>query len=337
MIRFQNIQKIYQKEGHSLTALQDVNLQINEGDIFGFIGYSGAGKSSLIRLVNQLEKPTSGEVVINGQNIAHHSASEIRDHKKSIGMIFQHFNLLETKTVAQNIAMPLLLSGVSKKDIERRVDDILAYVELSDKKHQYPGQLSGGQKQRVGIARALINNPKILLCDEATSALDPQTTLSILSLLKKINREQKITILLVTHEMEVIEQVCHRVAVMEAGRIVEEGTVLEIFSNPQHPTTQKFVRTVLNEEIPERVLHNLEHQNNIYRLEFLGSSAQQPVVNELILQDKIKINILFANMKEISGVVLGSMFVQLIGDNESIHQGVEFLRQRGVAVSKGVL
>ncbi|ELZ5938330.1 MULTISPECIES: methionine ABC transporter ATP-binding protein [Providencia] len=337
MIRFQNIQKIYQKEGHSLTALQDVNLQINEGDIFGFIGYSGAGKSSLIRLVNQLEKPTSGEVVINGQNIAHHSASEIRDHKKSIGMIFQHFNLLETKTVAQNIAMPLLLSGVSKKDIERRVDDILAYVELSDKKHQYPGQLSGGQKQRVGIARALINNPKILLCDEATSALDPQTTLSILSLLKKINREQKITILLVTHEMEVIEQVCHRVAVMEAGRIVEEGTVLEIFSNPQHPTTQKFVRTVLNEEIPERVLHNLEHQNNIYRLEFLGSSAQQPVVNELILQDKIKINILFANMKEISGVVLGSMFVQLIGDNENIHQGVEFLRQRGVAVSKGVL
>lgn len=337
MIRFQNIQKIYQKEGHSLTALQDVNLQINEGDIFGFIGYSGAGKSSLIRLVNQLEKPTSGEVVINGQNIAHHSASEIRDHKKSIGMIFQHFNLLETKTVAQNVAMPLLLSGVSKKDIERRVDDILAYVELSDKKHQYPGQLSGGQKQRVGIARALINNPKILLCDEATSALDPQTTLSILSLLKKINREQKITILLVTHEMEVIEQVCHRVAVMEAGRIVEEGTVLEIFSNPQHPTTQKFVRTVLNEEIPERVLHNLEHQNNIYRLEFLGSSAQQPVVNELILQDKIKINILFANMKEISGVVLGSMFVQLIGDNENIHQGVEFLRQRGVAVSKGVL
>lgn len=337
MIRFQNIQKIYQKEGHSLTALQDVNLQINEGDIFGFIGYSGAGKSSLIRLVNQLEKPTSGEVVINGQNIAHHSASEIRDHKKSIGMIFQHFNLLETKTVAQNIAMPLLLSGVSKKDIERRVDDILAYVELSDKKHQYPGQLSGGQKQRVGIARALINNPKILLCDEATSALDPQTTLSILSLLKKINREQKITILLVTHEMEVIEQVCHRVAVMEAGRIVEEGTVLEIFSNPQHPTTQKFVRTVLNEEIPERVLHNLEHQNNIYRLEFLGSSAQQPVVNELILQDKIKINILFANMKEISGVVLGSMFVQLIGDNENIHQGVEFLRQRGVAISKGAL
>ncbi|EKT63788.1 methionine ABC transporter ATP-binding protein [Providencia burhodogranariea] len=337
MITFQNIQKIYEKEGHSLAALKDVNLHVNEGDIFGFIGYSGAGKSSLIRLVNQLEKPTSGEVIINGENIADHSPAEIRAHKKSIGMIFQHFNLLETKTVAQNIAMPLLLSGVDKHEINRRVDDILAYVELSDKKNQYPGQLSGGQKQRVGIARALINNPKILLCDEATSALDPQTTLSILSLLKKISREQNITILLVTHEMEVIEHVCNRVAVMEAGRVVEEGTVLDIFANPKHATTQKFVRTVLNEEIPERVLHNLEHQNNIYRLEFLGSSAQQPVVNELILQDKVKINILFANMKEISGVVLGSMFVQIVGDESHITEAIDFLRQRGVAVSKGAL
>lgn len=335
MILFQNIQKIYEKDGHSLTALQDVNLHINEGDIFGFIGYSGAGKSSLIRLANQLEKPTSGEVVINGQNIAHHSAAEIRAHKKSIGMIFQHFNLLETKTVAQNIAMPLILSSFNKHEIDQRVDDILAYVELSDKKHQYPGQLSGGQKQRVGIARALINNPKILLCDEATSALDPQTTQSILSLLKKINKEQNITILLVTHEMEVIEQICNRVAVMENGRVVEEGTILDIFAKPQHPTTQKFVRTVLNEEIPERVLHNLEHQNNVYRLEFLGSSAQQPVVNELILQDKVKINILFANMKEISGVVLGSMFVQIIGDDLAIKDAVDFLRQRGVAVNQG--
>ncbi|MCW2255280.1 D-methionine transport system ATP-binding protein [Providencia alcalifaciens] len=337
MITFQNIQKIYEKEGHSLAALQDVNLQVNEGDIFGFIGYSGAGKSSLIRLVNQLEKPTSGEVIINGENIADHSPDEIRAHKRSIGMIFQHFNLLETKTVAQNIAMPLLLSGVNKHEINRRVDDILTYVELSDKKNQYPGQLSGGQKQRVGIARALINNPKILLCDEATSALDPQTTLSILSLLKKISREQNITILLVTHEMEVIEHVCNRVAVMEAGRVVEEGTVLDIFANPKHATTQKFVRTVLNEEIPERVLHNLEHQSNIYRLEFLGASAQQSVVNELILQDKVKINILFANMKEISGVVLGSMFVQMVGDESHIIEAIDFLRQRGVAVSKGAL
>ncbi|MGG4609358.1 methionine ABC transporter ATP-binding protein [Providencia sp. Me31A] len=337
MITFQNIQKIYEKDGQSLVALQDVNLHINKGDIFGFIGYSGAGKSSLIRLVNQLEKPTSGAVIINGENIAHHTPAEIRAHKKSIGMVFQHFNLLETKTVAQNIAMPLLLSGVDKQEINHRVDNILEYVELTDKKNQYPGQLSGGQKQRVGIARALINNPQILLCDEATSALDPQTTRSILQLLKKINQEQKITILLVTHEMEVIEQICNRVAVMESGQIVEEGTVLDIFANPQQQTTQRFVGTVLNQEIPERVLHNLEHQQNVYRLEFLGSSAQQPVVNELMLKEIVKINILFANMKEISGVVLGSMFVQLIGNENNIDEAILFLRHHGVAVNKGVL
>ncbi|MDD9339706.1 MAG: ATP-binding cassette domain-containing protein [Providencia heimbachae] len=337
MITFQNVQKVYEKNGQSLVALQDINLHINKGDIFGFIGYSGAGKSTLIRLVNQLEKPTGGAVIINEQNIADHSPAEIRNHKKSIGMIFQHFNLLETKTVAQNIAMPLVLIGIDKQEINRRVDSILEYVELSDKKNQYPGQLSGGQKQRVGIARALINNPQILLCDEATSALDPQTTQSILLLLQKISREQDITILVVTHEMEVIEQVCNRVAVMESGRIVEEGTLLDIFAKPQHLTTQKFVSTVLNEEIPERVLHNLEHRQDVYRLEFLGKSAHEPVVNELMLQNKVKINILFANMKEISGIVLGSMFVQIIGNKTDIDDAIQFLRHRGVAVNKGAL
>ncbi|BBG59359.1 Methionine import ATP-binding protein MetN [Providencia rustigianii] len=337
MITFQNVQKVYEKDGQSLVALQDINLHINKGDIFGFIGYSGAGKSSLIRLVNQLEKPSNGAVVIDQQNIAEHSPAQIRAHKKSIGMIFQHFNLLETKTVAQNIAMPLKLLGINRQEIERRVDNILEYVELSDKKNQYPNQLSGGQKQRVGIARALINNPQILLCDEATSALDPQTTGAILSLLQKINREQNITILLVTHEMEVIEQICNRVAVMESGKIVEEGTVLDIFAQPQHSTTQKFVRTVLNEEIPERVLHQLEHQEDVYRLEFLGKSAQEPVVNELIIKNIVKVNILFANMKEINGVVLGSMFVQILGNKQQIDEAVDYLRQRGVAVNKGTL
>lgn len=337
MITFQNVQKVYEKDGQSLVALQDINLHINKGDIFGFIGYSGAGKSSLIRLVNQLEKPSNGAVVIDQQNIAEHSPAQIRAHKKSIGMIFQHFNLLETKTVAQNIAMPLKLLGINKQEIERRVDNILEYVELSDKKNQYPNQLSGGQKQRVGIARALINNPQILLCDEATSALDPQTTGAILALLQKINREQNITILLVTHEMEVIEQICNRVAVMESGKIVEEGTVLDIFAQPQHSTTQKFVRTVLNEEIPERVLHQLEHQEDVYRLEFLGKSAQEPVVNELIIKNIVKVNILFANMKEINGVVLGSMFVQILGNKQQIDEAVDYLRQRGVAVNKGTL
>ncbi|WP_433586843.1 methionine ABC transporter ATP-binding protein [Providencia alcalifaciens] len=337
MIEFNNVQKVYNKNGQSLIALQDINLHINKGDIFGFIGYSGAGKSSLIRLVNQLEKPSSGSITVGQHNLAEHSPSQTRAHKKSIGMIFQHFNLLETKTVAQNVAMPLVLLGVDKHEIMQRVDNILEYVELSDKKNQYPNQLSGGQKQRVGIARALINNPQILLCDEATSALDPQTTASILALLQKINREQSITILLVTHEMEVIEQICHRVAVMESGRIVEEGTVLDIFAQPKHPTTQKFVGTVLNEKIPERVLHQLEHQDDVYRLEFLGKSAQEPVVNELIMKNIIKINILFANMKEINGVVLGSMFVQMLGDKMRIDEAIAFLRHRGVAVNKGTV
>ncbi|HHR6078253.1 TPA: methionine ABC transporter ATP-binding protein [Providencia alcalifaciens] len=337
MIEFNNVQKVYEKNGQSLIALQDINLHINKGDIFGFIGYSGAGKSSLIRLVNQLEKPSSGSIKVDQQNLAEHTPSQTRAHKKSIGMIFQHFNLLETKTVEQNVAMPLVLLGIDKHEIARRVDNILEYVELSDKKNQYPNQLSGGQKQRVGIARALINNPQILLCDEATSALDPQTTASILALLQKINREQKITILLVTHEMEVIEQICHRVAVMESGRIVEEGTVLDIFAHPQHPTTQKFVGTVLNEKIPDRVLHQLEHQEDVYRLEFLGKSAQEPVVNELIIKNIIKINILFANMKEINGVVLGSMFVQILGEKQQIDEAVTYLRHRGVAVNKGTV
>ncbi len=335
MITFKNIDKFYTKDKQELHALKDINLQVNEGDIFGFIGYSGAGKSSLIRLVNQLERPSSGEVIVNGVNVAKLSPADERAHKKSIGMIFQHFNLLETKTVAQNVAMPLLLSGVDKKEMDERVDAILEYVELSDKKHSHPNQLSGGQKQRVGIARALINNPKILLCDEATSALDPQTTQSILSLLKKINREQKITILLVTHEMEVIEQVCHKVAVMENGHVVESGIVLDIFASPQHATTKKFVNTVLNEEIPERILHSLEQQEHVYRLEFLGQSAKEPVVNELMLQGKVKVNILFANQREIGGVVLGSMFVQLVGEQDDVVEAVAFLKNRGVGVNRG--
>ncbi|MBP6563863.1 MAG: ATP-binding cassette domain-containing protein [Neisseriaceae bacterium] len=334
MITFKHIDKTYVKHQQTVHALSDINLHIGEGAIFGFIGYSGAGKSTLIRLVNQLELPSSGEVWVNGINIAQFDPRARRQHKKGIGMIFQHFYLLETKTVAQNVAMPLVLSGVHKQEIDARVDAILAYVDLSDKKHNHPNQLSGGQKQRVGIARALINNPKILLCDEATSALDPQTTLSILALLKKINREQNITILLVTHEMEVIEQICDHVAVMENGQVVETGTVLEVFAHPKTPTAQKFVRTVLHEHMPEALRHKLPQANHIYRLEFLGSSAQEPVMNELILQDRVKVNILFANMREISAVVLGSMFVQFIGAEAEINAAIAFLQDRGVGVHR---
>lgn len=335
MIIFENIKKTYIKNKQQVHALNDINLTVDTGDIYGLIGWSGAGKSSLIRLVNQLEKPTSGIVKVDGVDLNKLDVKAQRAHKKKIGMIFQHFNLLESKTVAQNIAIPLVLQGINKEEIERRVEAMLSYVDLSGKKASYPSQLSGGQKQRVGIARALITEPSILLCDEATSALDPQTTLSILKLLKQINSERNITILLVTHEMEVISSICNKVAVMEKGQVIEQGSVLDIFSAPQQETTKKFVSTVINAEIPEAVLDSLTEQGNIFRLEFLGDSAREPVVNELILKQLVEINILFANMREIGGVVLGSMFIQMNGTETDVDKAVAFFQERGVKVERG--
>lgn len=335
MIIFENIKKTYIKNKQQVHALNDINLTVDTGDIYGLIGWSGAGKSSLIRLVNQLEKPTSGIVKVDGVDLNKLDVKAQRAHKKKIGMIFQHFNLLESKTVAQNIAIPLVLQGINKEEIERRVEAMLSYVDLSGKRASYPSQLSGGQKQRVGIARALITEPSILLCDEATSALDPQTTLSILKLLKQINSERNITILLVTHEMEVISSICNKVAVMEKGQVIEQGSVLDIFSAPQQETTKKFVSTVINAEIPEAVLDSLTEQGNIFRLEFLGDSAREPVVNELILKQLVEINILFANMREIGGVVLGSMFIQMNGTETDVDKAVAFLQERGVKVERG--
>lgn len=335
MIIFENIKKTYIKNKQQVHALNDINLTVDTGDIYGLIGWSGAGKSSLIRLVNQLEKPTSGTVTVDGVDLNKLDTKAQREHKKKIGMIFQHFNLLESKTVAQNIAIPLVLQGLKRDEIDRRVNAMLSYVDLAGKKQSYPSQLSGGQKQRVGIARALITEPTILLCDEATSALDPQTTLSILKLLKQINSERNITILLVTHEMEVISSICNKVAVMEKGQVIEKGTVLDIFSAPQQETTKKFVSTVINAKIPEAVLDSLVEQENIFRLEFLGNSAREPVVNELILKQLVEINILFANMREIGGVVLGSMFIQMNGIETDVEKALAFLQDRGVRVERG--
>lgn len=335
MIIFENINKTYIKNKQRVHALNDINLTVETGDIYGLIGWSGAGKSSLIRLVNQLEKPTSGTVMVDGVNVNNLTGTAQRQHKKNIGMIFQHFNLLESKTVAQNVAIPLVLQGIPRPEIDQRVNEMLAYVDLTAKKDSYPSQLSGGQKQRVGIARALITEPTILLCDEATSALDPQTTLSILKLLKQINDERKITILLVTHEMEVIASICNKVAVMEKGQIIEQGSVLDIFSTPKQETTKKFVSTVLSPQIPEAILASLPQQNNIFRLEFVGDSAKKPVVNELILKQLVEINILFGNMREISGVVLGSMFIQMNGTEDKIETAVTFLKDKGVHIERG--
>ena len=336
MIEFKDISKHYELKGQTIRALDQINLEIPEGSIFGIIGYSGAGKSTLIRLINLLERPTQGQVIINQKDFTALDARSLRQERANIGMIFQHFNLLQTKTVAANIEIPLKLLGVSKAEREKRLNELLDFIDLKHKKDAFPDELSGGQKQRVGIARALANHPKILLCDEATSALDPQTTKSVLALLKKINQEQGITIVMVTHEMDVIETVCDYVAVMEQGKVIETGSTIDIFSRPQHPTTKNFIQTVLQQQLPVNILNNLENQNHnsIYCLQFLGKSAQETVVQAVIKKFDISLNILFANMTEINGTVIGQMFIQLLGDPAIIQQAIEFLQKNGVEVEQ---
>lgn len=336
MIEFKNISKHYELKGQTIPALDQINLNIPAGSIFGIIGYSGAGKSTLIRMINLLERPSQGQVIINQKDFTALDSRALRQERANIGMIFQHFNLLQTKTVSDNIEMPLVLLGVNKAEREKRLNELLEFIDLKHKKDAYPDELSGGQKQRVGIARALANHPKILLCDEATSALDPQTTKSVLALLKKINKEQGITIVMVTHEMDVIESVCDYVAVMEQGKVIETGSTLELFSQPQHPTTQNFIQTVLQQQLPINILNNLENQNHksIYSLQFLGTSAQETVVQAAIKQFEISLNILFANMTEINGSVIGQMFIQLLGDPAIIQQVIAFFEQHGVKVTQ---
>ena len=336
MIEFKNISKHYELKGQTIPALDQINLNIPAGSIFGIIGYSGAGKSTLIRMINLLERPSQGQVIINQKDFTALDSRALRQERANIGMIFQHFNLLQTKTVSDNIEMPLVLLGVNKAEREKRLNELLEFIDLKHKKDAYPDELSGGQKQRVGIARALANHPKILLCDEATSALDPQTTKSVLALLKKINQEQGITIVMVTHEMDVIESVCDFVAVMEQGKVIETGSTLEIFSQPQHPTTKNFIQTVLQQQLPVNILNNLENQNHksIYSLQFLGTSAQETVVQAAIKQFDVSLNILFANMTEINGSVIGQMFIQLLGDAESIRQTIDFFEKNGVKVEQ---
>lgn len=340
MIRFENVSKQYERNGITTQALDKINLTIDKGDIFGIIGYSGAGKSTLVRLINYLEKPTQGQVIVQNQILNQLSSSELRQVRRKIGMIFQHFNLLESKTVYENIAIPLILIKKDKHTIKQKVNELLEFVGLSDKADSYPKELSGGQKQRIGIARALANDPDILLCDEATSALDPQTTRAILDLIKKINEKYKITVVLITHEMHVIEQICHKVAVMEKGKIIEQGIVLDVFGHPQHQTTRNFVNSVISNQIPKGVVENLlevegkKDNIKLFKLEFLGRSASEPVINSLILKQIVVVNILFAHMSEIEKTVLGSMFIQLKGNDSNIQEAVQFLRKHGVQVTE---
>lgn len=333
MIEFEHVSKTFQTKGSQVNALKDVNLKIEDGDIYGIIGFSGAGKSTLIRMINALEKPTEGSVLVGGEDINQISADNLRIKRKKIGMIFQQFNLLDTKTVYENVALPLKLNKVPKEQIKQKVDEILEFVELTDKKEAYPVKLSGGQKQRVGIARALATEPSILLSDEATSALDPKTTAAILKLLKRINQELHITIVLITHEMNVIQSICNHVAVMENGEIVERGNAIDIFSRPSKNITKNFVKTVINDSVPERLIAGIlaDHRNyKILRLKFLDSDNTESVLAMVNKKYDVETNILFANISEIQERILGIIIVQIVGSTQEIQKAQEYLDSKHV-------
>lgn len=340
MIQLDNISKSFSDRKKVVEALQDVSIHVEKGDIYGIIGFSGAGKSTLIRMVNRLEKPDSGRVAVDGQELTNLGTAQLRKVRQKIGMVFQQFNLLESKTVFQNVAMPLVLSGADKAQIAKRVHEVLQFVELEDRKDAYISQLSGGQKQRVGIARALATEPTILLCDEATSALDPKTTESILHLLKRINQEMGVTILLITHQMQVIQMICNKVAVMEEGRVVEQGGVMEVFSRPQAPVTQEFVRTVLRDQIPESIMELLHCEQRNYwveRLKFVGGSVKKPVISEICHIDGVEVNILGANVQELEDSVMCIFILQLIGEDSQLKEAEEKIDQAGVVRERVVI
>ncbi|QLK86907.1 methionine ABC transporter ATP-binding protein [Staphylococcus sp. 17KM0847] len=317
MIEFKNISKTFQKKHTTVHALNNVSFTVNQGDIFGVIGYSGAGKSTLVRLVNQLEQQTSGDIYVDDHHLNTYSQTALRKVKKDIGMIFQHFNLLNSKTVFKNVAMPLILSQVNASEIKKRVDEMLKFVGLEGKAQQYPSELSGGQKQRVAIARALVTNPKILLCDEATSALDPATTDAILDLLKKTNETFGVTILVITHEMSVIQKICNRVAVMEQGAVIELDSVKNVFSHPKTPTAKRFVSTVINTEPSQYVLNQVAtHENaKVYQLFIEHHQVSQTIINDIIRHFNVEINIIHAFMTEIQADTVGYLWLQIIGDS----------------------
>ncbi|PZW45287.1 methionine ABC transporter ATP-binding protein [Pseudomonas sp. URMO17WK12:I2] len=313
MIDFHQVHKAYRVSGRDIPALQPCDLHIERGEVFGIIGHSGAGKSTLLRLINRLEEPSGGRIDIDGVNVTALGADGLRKFRQQAGMIFQHFNLLSSKTVAANVGMPLKLAGVPAREIEQRVAALLERVGLKDHANKYPAQLSGGQKQRVGIARALATRPKILLCDEATSALDPQTTAAVLQLLAEINRELGLTIVLITHEMDVIRRVCDRVAVMDAGVIVEQGPVAEVFLHPQHATTKRFVQEAEHVDENDQRDDFAHVQGRILRLTFIGESTYSPVLGQVARETGIDYSILAGRIDRIKDTPYGQLTLALTG------------------------
>lgn len=340
MIHIDHAVKTFAEGSQAVHALRDVSLTVEKGDIYGIVGFSGAGKSTLLRLVNGLEKPDSGSVTVAGQDLSALDKKGLLALRRRIGMVFQQFNLLEGKTVRHNVAIPLQLAGTPKREIDRRVKEVLRFVELEDKENAYVSQLSGGQKQRVGIARALATQPDILLCDEATSALDPQTTASILHLLRRVNREMGVTILLITHQMQVIQMICSKVAVMEYGKIVEEGSVLQVFGTPREEVTRRFVRTVINDQIPEKfvsVVRDEQRNQRVELLKFIGDSVKEPLIANLCRTEGLEVNILGATIQEMQDSVMSVFILQLIGGDALIDQAEKRIDQAGALRERMVL
>ncbi|GGK22111.1 methionine import ATP-binding protein MetN [Caldalkalibacillus thermarum] len=333
MIDIQNVVKRFKSNKQEITAVDHVSLSIKKGEIFGVIGYSGAGKSTLIRMINLLETPTEGKVILDGTDLSALSTKALRQKRQKIGMIFQHFNLLWSRTVKENIMFPLEIAGVPKAKREQRAQELIRLVELDGKEDQYPSQLSGGQKQRVGIARALANDPHVLLCDEATSALDPKTTDSILDLLKEINRRLGLTIVLITHEMHVIRKICDRVAVMEGGRVVEVGDVTDIFHQPQQEITKRFVQQVTkSDEILSGAADWQVDQGWVVECRFMGEVAGKPVISQLIRQFDIEVNILQGKISRLKESSYGTLLIQVTGEEAEIKRAIGHLKSLGVGV-----
>ena len=336
-IKLKNLSKTFFTRDGEVKALENINLEIENGDIYGIIGMSGAGKSTLVRCFNYLEKPTSGEVLIEGKNLADLDDKELRKQRTDIAMIFQHFNLLEQKNVIDNISIPCLIAGMKKKEAREKALELLKIVGLSEKAKAYPAQLSGGQKQRVAIARALASDPKILLCDEATSALDPQTTKVILDLLQEINKNLGITIVIITHQMDVVRAICQKVAIMEAGHVVEEGSVVGIFKNPKSKVAKKLILNDKgnNEEVfgDDKVKEILKGGKTI-RIVFSENSAFEPVISNVILKYNTAVNILGANTKNVGGVAKGDMLIQLPVEETKQEEIVKYLIERGLSVEE---
>ncbi len=331
MIKIRNLQKKYCSQSGPVSALKEINLKIGEGEIFGIIGPSGAGKSTFVRCLNLLEKPTSGEVIVAGQDLTKLSKNRLREARKEIGMIFQNFNLLNSRTIAENVAFPLEIADEDKKKIKDKVRELLKLVGLADKADNYPAQLSGGQQQRVGIARALANDPQVLLCDEATSSLDPETTHSILELLKKINNKLGITIVLITHEMEAIKEICTKVAVLEAGQIIEEGDIIDIFTSPKAEVTKRFVQGIINANVPKELLSRVTVVNpkkgRLIKISFIGDSAGKPIVSNLVHKYNVNANILYGNIDKIQNTSFGTLIIELTGDLDQIKRAMKYLSE----------